>query len=307
MTTYEQEWQSQEFEGEFEGEFENEFEGEFQGEFQGEFPGGFQGGFHGEFEGEFETETEGEFGETTELELAAELLEATSEAELEQFLGKVFKNAARGVGNFARSRAGRALGGILKSVAKKALPIAGAALGSYLIPGAGSALGGKLGSAAANLFELESEGLSEQELEFEMARRYVRLSGAAARHAARAPRSAPPRAVAQAAFVTAARRHAPGLLRGVPAGSRPRRPGSRQVPQRGGAPRRRPPTRFGDGPGISPAFGHGGYDTGDYGIEQQQGNEGSYGQDPAAGAPSNGRAAVGRWYRRGGKIIVVGA
>ena len=64
-----------------------------------------------------------------EMELAAELLEITDDAELEQFLGSLVKRAARSVGRFARSDAGRALGGLLKKAAKKALPSVGSAIG----------------------------------------------------------------------------------------------------------------------------------------------------------------------------------
>ena len=41
------------------------------------------------------------------MELASELLEVTSEQELEQFLGDVFRAASQAVGNFVRSDTGR--------------------------------------------------------------------------------------------------------------------------------------------------------------------------------------------------------
>src|SRR5438067_1817987 len=59
--------------------------------------------------------------EAQELELASELLEISSEAELEQFLGGLIKK----VGGFMKSPIGQALGGVLKNVAKKALPVVG--------------------------------------------------------------------------------------------------------------------------------------------------------------------------------------
>src|SRR6266481_4452691 len=74
------------------------------------------------------SEVAGPLHEQEELELASELLEVQSEDELEQFLGKLVKRAARGVSNFARSSTGRALGGILKNVAQRALPMVGGAL-----------------------------------------------------------------------------------------------------------------------------------------------------------------------------------
>lgn len=174
---------------------------EFQGE-QFEYPGELAGEMYGEFQGE------GPLNEMQEMELASELLTVTNEAELEQFLGGLMKK----VGGFMKSPVGRALGGILKGVAKKALPIVGGAIGSFVAPGVGTALGSSLGSAAGKLFGLELEGLSNEDREFEVARRYVRLASAATRHAARAPRQMPPYQIARRAMSMAARQHAPGLI-----------------------------------------------------------------------------------------------
>lgn len=154
---------------------------------------------------------EGTFNEMTEMELASELLNIQSEAELDQFLGKLFKKAVRGVSNFAKSGAGRALGGMLKGIAKKALPIAGGAIGSFIAPGIGTSIGSSLGSALGNVFELELEGLSAEDREFELSRAFVRFSGNAARRAARMRNMKPQRA-ARTSIVRAARRYAPGLL-----------------------------------------------------------------------------------------------
>lgn len=58
--------------------------------------------------------------EPEEEELASELMEVGSEAELDHFLGGLFhtiSNVGKGVGKFLRSPAGHALGGILKQVA----------------------------------------------------------------------------------------------------------------------------------------------------------------------------------------------
>jgi uncharacterized protein (DUF697 family) len=152
------------------------------------------------------------FTESKEMELAAELLGVTDEAELDQFFG----NAFRLVRGFARSPVGRALGGALKPYIKKALPIAGAAIGTAVAPGVGTALGGALGSMAGKMFGLELEGLSPEDQEFEVARRFVRLAGDAAHIAASTPpNGASPQAVAQRAIVTAAQKHAPGLVAGM--------------------------------------------------------------------------------------------
>ncbi|WGZ95367.1 MAG: hypothetical protein QJT81_05105 [Candidatus Thiothrix putei] len=170
-----------------------------------------------EFEDEFENAFEDNsltrpFTEQQEMELAAELLEVGSEEELEEFLGKLVKKAAKGIGNFVRSPAGKAVGGFLKGLAKKALPVAGAALGNFVVPGVGGAIGGKLGSFASSLFELEMEGMSPEDMEFEVARRFVRLAGATTASAAQNSQRGAPDVVVNRAIQNAARLHAPGLL-----------------------------------------------------------------------------------------------
>src|SRR5262245_48554282 len=161
-----------------------------------------------------ETSMESPLSEADEMELAAELLEISGEDELDRFLGNLISKAGRAVGGLIQSPVGRALGGILKGAAKQALPVVGTALGTALGgPGCG-ALGGKLASAAGRIFGLELEGLSGEDQEFEVARRFVRFAGAAAGKAATAPRGSSPLATAKSAAVAAARSHAPGLLRG---------------------------------------------------------------------------------------------
>src|SRR3984957_3240141 len=133
---------------------------------------------YGELGGEYEGELEGERSSTLvpehrELELASELLEVGSEQELEQFLGDLISGAAGAVGRFAESPTGRAVGGILKDAARKALPILGQAVGGYVAPSGGGGWGRRGGGAASQLFELELEGLSSEDKEFELARRYV--------------------------------------------------------------------------------------------------------------------------------------
>lgn len=177
-----------------------------------------------------EMSSEGPLTETQEIALASELLEITSEEELEQFLGGLIKK----VGGVVKGPIGKAIGGALKKVAKTALPMVGGALGNLVLPGVGGALGSKLGGMASKLFELEEEFVASEQGEFEVARRMVRLTASAAQNAARAPSNAPPAAVAQAAIAQAARQHAPGLLdprvaravaqvtrAGVPAGMAP--------------------------------------------------------------------------------------
>jgi len=176
--------------------------------------GDFEGGDY-EFEGMSAEGTP--FNEMDEMELASQLLEVSDEAELDQFLGNLFKKASRAVGSFMKGPVGKQLGGMLKGIAKKALPLAGGALGSFIpIPGVGTAAGAALGSAASNLFELELEGLSAEDQEFEVARQFVKLAGEAAKQAAQTPPNVPPTDAAKQAIVTAAQQYAPGLLKQTP-------------------------------------------------------------------------------------------
>lgn len=190
---------------------------------------------YGEAYGETYGEAEGPFSEAEEMELAAELLSVSSEEELDQFLGGLFKKVTGGLGKVFKSPIFRPLGGILKGIAKKALPFAGGALGSLIpIPGVGTAVGTALGSAAGKMFGLELEGLSAEDQEFEVARRYVRLAGDAAQQAANSPQNVPPQQAAQAAVVAAAQKHAPGLVSGSPLGSAPPAVGQRGQMKRSG-------------------------------------------------------------------------
>lgn len=214
---------------------------EYAGEVYGE------SGTSDEFE--FEFEFEGVFNEQQELELASELLEVTTDAELNQFIGKLIKRAGKAVGKAVRSPIGRSLGGLLKGAAKTALPMAGAALGNMVVPGLGGMVGGQLASAAGSAFGLELEGLSSEDREFEVARRYVRLAGDATRRAVSAPPNANPAQVAQAAVTGAAKTHAPGLA--------------------------------------------------------ARGSRGARANGAAPSGSSSGQ--TGRWFRRGRKIILVGA
>ena len=146
---------------------------------------------------------EGPFSEAEESELAMELLSVSSEAELDQFLGKLIK----GVGKIARP-----LGGALKGLAKKALPFVGGALGSFIpIPGVGTAVGSALGSAVSKALEAELSGLELEEQEYEMARRFVRIAGTAAQEAAHSGASRNPQAAVRSAVLNAARKHLPKL------------------------------------------------------------------------------------------------
>lgn len=168
-------------------------------------------GSDGEFD-EFEFEdsefaadhefSESPFSEEEEFQLATELLNINDERELDQFLGKLFKRIGGGF-----KKVFRPLGRVLKSVAKKALPFLGGALGSFIpIPGVGTAIGSAVGGALGKALELEfegAEGMDGEEREFEMARQFVKLAGAAAQQAAATPASANPVASALTAVKSA--------------------------------------------------------------------------------------------------------
>lgn len=221
------------YEGEYEGEYAGEYEGEYEGEavhegrFEGafEYEGGYAGENEGEYEGEYEGAGQGEsaspFSEAEEIALAAELLSVSNEAELEQFLGKLWKGVKKVAGTVGKIA--KPFSGVLKAVAKKALPFVGGALGSMIpIPGVGTALGTALGSAVSSALEMEFEGLELEDREFEMARRFVRIAGTAAQQTADG--TAP--AEFEATVAAAAQQHLPHFAGRVAAG-RPGMPGRR--------------------------------------------------------------------------------
>lgn len=149
------------------------------------------------------------FSADRETELAMELLALTSEQELDQFLGNVFKSVWQGVKKVGSTigKVAAPLGGALKAVAKQALPFVGGALGSLIpIPGVGTALGTALGGAVSQALEMELGELAGEQQELEMARRFVRIAGDAARLAA-AGDGGP--AALRAALSEAVRNHVP--------------------------------------------------------------------------------------------------
>jgi hypothetical protein len=161
------------------------------------------------------------FSETEQMELASELLEITSEAELDRFLGDLIGRAGNAIGKFVKSPEGKAIGGILKGAARQALPGIGSAVGGYFGGEAGAKLGGDVASAAGRAFGLELEGLSSEDREFEVAKRYVSFAGEAVKNLALAPSNLDPRSAASRAAVDAAKTYAPGLLSPRQAGIEP--------------------------------------------------------------------------------------
>ena len=152
------------------------------------------------------------FSDAELMELAEELLQVNSEAELDQFLGKLIKRVGKGLGTIVRSPVGRAVGGLLKGVAKKALPLAGTALGGYFGGPLGAKIGKGLASAAGRVLGLETETLSAEDQEFEGAKQFCRLCGHAVKTTLAASPDLNPATAAQQAVTGAAARLAPGLL-----------------------------------------------------------------------------------------------
>lgn len=163
-------------------------------------------------ESEYADSEQGVFDEAQEMELAAELLGVSDEAELDQFLGGLIQSAGQAIGKAVRSPVGQKLGGFLKSAAKKLLPTAAGAAGTLIGGPLGGAIGSKVGEAAGRALGLELEGLSPEDREYEVARRFVRFAGEAARQACR-PISGDAHVAARKAAAIAAEKHAPGLLR----------------------------------------------------------------------------------------------
>lgn len=154
----------------------------------------------------------GVFSEADEMQLAAELLEVTSEDELDRFLGGLLKKAGQAVGQFVKSPVGQQLGGLLKGAAKKALPMVGNAIGGYIGGPSGAQVGSQVASTAGRIFGLELEGLSQEDQEYEAAKSFVRFAGQTVKNAASAPPTVNPKAIAQSAVMAAARQLAPGLV-----------------------------------------------------------------------------------------------
>jgi hypothetical protein len=198
-----------------------------------------------------ELEPEGEFAfedqSESEADLAAELLEVQNDEELDYFFGKILKGASR----FLRTPAGKFLKGALRTVAKKALPIAGSALGNMVVPGLGGVIGGKLAGGLGSALGLEAEGLTQDEVDMEVAKRVVRTARQAGAALARNPAAVEnPRAAVQSALLGALRRNLPGLVNAAASG-------------------------------VASGL--------------------------AAGGVSTGGRRSGRWYRRGNRIVLVGA
>jgi hypothetical protein len=255
-----------------------------------------------------EQDAESVFGETDEMGLAAEMLSVTGEGELDEVLGRIIRSAGRAVGGSIDREMGSALGSALKGAARHVFPLVG---------GAG---GGEAGEA----FGIETEGLSGEDEDFEIMRRFVRFAGSAAGRAARARRGIPFRNVVRSALSAAARRWAPGFLRGSRFWNRRFRRHDRgprryypsgygpQVP----APYPPQPSPYPGAPAMQRAVSPGqpgGFDpnaspAGFGGPGDPQGSGTSQGMPEDAGQDSGGGAGAlpqsGRWTRQDGKVVI---
>lgn len=144
--------------------------------------------------------------ETQEMELAAELLEISTEEEFENFLGDLISGVAKAAGGVINATTGNALGGLLKGAAKKLLPLAGQALGGFVGGPLGAGLGGTIAGKVASSPEMETD-----QREWEAARTFVRLAADATRNAAHAP-DGEAEDTAHQAVADSAQQHAPALV-----------------------------------------------------------------------------------------------
>jgi hypothetical protein len=133
------------------------------------------------------------------IELAARLLDATSEAGLERFLGRLVAETARDAGGRIPTATGRALVTVFAKTAERTLPTLTNALGV-----------GPAAETAARVYGVELEGMSAEDRDWEIARQFVRFAQAASALAARTRASH--LAAVDAAVASAAQRFAPGLL-----------------------------------------------------------------------------------------------
>lgn len=258
--------------------------------------------YESEAESEGEGEDEFEFGhdEAEELESAAELLSIGNEGELDHFLGGLIRKAARAVGRRVQAATGNSLGGLLKGLARQALPMVATAIGG---PVGGLAAKGGL-DAAMKAFGLELEGLSEEDQELELARRYVRLANGAARRVLAQRASSNPRAQARGALRWAMQRYAPGMFRNARWLSRQRRYPRGFLPAN---------TSDFDCPPCAPCptcpeCGAATPDAAEPAAPAANASEYEDEDDEYAGEDEDeSEVAGGRWVRRGSKIILYGA
>ena len=107
-------------------------------------------------------------------ELAAVLLDVVNESELESFVGGLVEETARHSGRPLGAQAGRALVAEIRKTAERTLPALTVALGHHALPATPDAT-----RNASHAFGLELEGMSAEDRDFEIARRFVGFARAA--------------------------------------------------------------------------------------------------------------------------------
>ncbi len=156
------------------------------------FLGGLLSGVLGLGEAEGEGEYEGEMFEEQIGAAASELLEVSTEGELDHFLGDFLKKAAGTAKRFIASPVGKTLLGAAKSAAVQALPSIGKAIGGAISPGSGAAVGAQIGDIAAQMLSKEGELMSPRDHEFTVAKRLLKAASTAAKTLASTPSGAAP-------------------------------------------------------------------------------------------------------------------
>jgi hypothetical protein len=170
-----------------------------------------------EDEGAFgESEQHGQLSETQELELANEVLEVTSEEELEEFLGDLWNRAKSTAGQIYNSAAVQQALPTVKAVGAKILPVAAGKLADYAWPGSGDYVKAGTGALVDQWLKEELEGLSAEDRELALARRYIRFALEALDRAAKTPKRVPPHVAGQIAVTDSARTHIPGVVPFLP-------------------------------------------------------------------------------------------
>jgi hypothetical protein len=173
------------------------------------------------------------------------------------------------VGRAMSSPIGQAVVAAARPIIDAALPALGGAVGQGW---GGPAPATTIDPAAARELGLELEGMSYEDREFEVAKQAVRLASTAGAIASTAPQNAPPQVVADEALSAAHGQVAPG----APA------PFDGAPPDAGPPP---PPDRF-----PRPLRGPGGM----HGPAAERARMEAGGQS-------------GRWFRRGNRIVILGA
>jgi hypothetical protein len=155
----------------------------------------------------------GELTEAQELALASEVLEISNEEELEEFLGDLWNATKAAASSAYNSDVVRAAIPGLKAVGAAVLPKAAGWLADRYAPGTGGIASAGVQAAVDQWLKEELEGLSGEDREFEVARRYVRFANDVLQRAAQVPdRVVAPPVAAQVVLRDATREHVPGLV-----------------------------------------------------------------------------------------------